>query len=87
VRFFAAIDRKLIRDLVHMRGQSFAVAIIVACGVAIMVMALGTLGSLQSSKDTYYERYRFADVFAQVKRAPQSLSRKINEIEGVRLSE
>ena len=70
-----------------MRGQGFAVAIIVACGVAILVMALGTLTSLQTSQDSYYERYRFAQVFAQVKRAPESLARQIRDIDGVRVAE
>ena len=87
MRYFSAINRKLIRDLLDMRGQGFAVAIIIACGVAIMVMALGTQSSLQLSQDTYYERYRFADVFATVKRAPESLSRQIRDIDGVQVVE
>ncbi|NNC36606.1 MAG: ABC transporter permease [Acidimicrobiales bacterium] len=85
--FISAIDRKLIRDLIHLKGQALAVSIIVACGVAIMVMALGTLSSLQQSQETYYDRYRFADVFATVKRAPDSLARRVREIEGVRVAE
>jgi len=87
VRFLSAIDRKLVRDLLHLKGQALAVSIIVACGVAIMVMALGTLSSLQQSQETYYDRYRFADVFATVKRAPESLARKVRDIEGVRVVE
>ncbi len=70
-----------------MRGQGFAVAIIVGCGVAIMIMALGALTSLQLSQDTYYERYRFAHIFAQVKRAPEALSKDIRNIQGVRVVE
>lgn len=70
-----------------MRGHGFAIAIIIACGVAMMIMSLGALTSLQASQDTYYERYRFADIFAQVKRAPESLIRDISNIEGVRFSE
>jgi len=41
VSWVSALDRKLLRDLVHLRGQGMAVGAIVACGVAIMVMALG----------------------------------------------
>lgn len=87
MRWLSSINRKLLRDLIHMRGQGMAVGIIVACGVAIMIMALGTLSSLQASQEAYYERYRFAQVFAQVKRAPVSLNRRIQNIEGVRLVE
>lgn len=75
------------RDFLHLRGQAMAVAIIVACGVAIMIMALGALSSLQASQDVYYERFRFAQVFAQVKRAPTSRVGDINTIAGVRTVE
>ncbi|MCI0489254.1 MAG: FtsX-like permease family protein, partial [Blastocatellia bacterium] len=42
-----------------------------------------TYQSLLVSQATYYEEYRFADVFAQLKRAPESLAREIAEIPGV----
>lgn len=29
-----ALDHKLIRDLLHMRAQVFAIVLVVACGVA-----------------------------------------------------
>lgn len=70
-----------------MRGQGLAVSAIVACGVAIMVMALGAMSSLELSRDTYYERYRFADVFTNAKRAPERLAAEIAEIEGVQTIE
>lgn len=67
-----------------MRGQGLAVSAIVACGVAIMVMALGAVSSLDLSRETYYERYRFADVFSNAKRAPDRLVSEIADIDGVR---
>ena len=81
------LDIKLLRDIWHMRGQAIAVGIIVACGVAIMVMALGTLSTLRASRDAYYERYRFADVFATVRRAPESAAARLREIDGVQTVE
>lgn len=81
------LDIKLVRDIWHMRGQAIAVGIIVACGVAIMVMALGTLSTLRASRDAYYERYRFADVFASVRRAPESATASLREIDGVQTVE
>ncbi|MEZ6011499.1 MAG: FtsX-like permease family protein [Hyphomonas sp.] len=81
------LDIKLVRDIWHMRGQAIAVGIIVACGVAIMVMALGTLSTLRASRDAYYERYRFADVFATVRRAPESATASLREIDGVQTVE
>ena len=87
VSWISALDRKLLRDLFHMRGQGLAVGAIVACGVAIMVMALGAISSLELSRDTYYDRYRFADVFSNAKRAPERLASEIADIEGVRTVE
>ncbi len=78
-----ALDRKLFRDLMHMKGQAIAICMVIASGVATFVMCLSTLESLQVSQATYYDRYRFADVFAQMKRAPLSLARRMAEIPGV----
>lgn len=80
----SALNRKLLRDLWHMRGQVLATALLVAGGVAVLVMSQGTLLSLQETRNAYYERYRFADVFASLKRAPDSLASKIKEIPGVK---
>ena len=78
-----SLDRKLARDLWHIRGQVVAIAFVIGCGVATVVLALGTLNSLQETRDAYYERYRFADVFAQMKRAPTSLLGDLAAIDGV----
>jgi putative ABC transport system permease protein len=79
----ATLDRKLIRDVIHLRGQVVAITLVVACGVAAFVAMRSTYNSLQSSQQTYYESYRFADVFAQLKRAPDSISTDITKISGV----
>ena len=78
-----ALDRKLLRDLLLMKGQVLAIAAVVACGIAVLVLTLNTLASLVAMKDTYYERYRFADIFANLKRAPNSLIPRIEEVPGV----
>ena len=78
-----SLDRKLIRDLLHLRGQVIAIALVVACGIASFVMAMSTYSSLQLTKATYYERYHFAEVFASLKRAPESLKTQIQSIPGV----
>ncbi len=87
MKWLSSLDRKLLRDLMHLRGQGIAVSAIVACGVAIMVMALGAISSLELSRDTYYERFRFADVFTNATRAPEQLTTEIAAIDGVRTFE
>ena len=64
------IDRKLLRDLWRMRGQALAIALVIGAGVALFVLMLSTYESLDLTQSTYYERYRFADVFASLERAP-----------------
>lgn len=77
------LDRKLFRDLWRLRGQVIAIALIVASGVGVLIMSLSSLEALKETANAYYERYRFAQVFADVKRAPRSLERKIAELPGV----
>lgn len=77
------IDRKLFRELGETKGQSLAIGVVIASGVAVFVMALNTLGFLSETRDAYYDRYRFADVFASVSRAPNPLTERIDEIPGI----
>jgi putative ABC transport system permease protein len=73
----------LLRDLWHLRGQVFAAALVVACGVASFVSMRGTYLSLRTARDAYYRELRFADVFAQVKRAPLAIVPRLAAIPGV----
>jgi putative ABC transport system permease protein len=66
----STLNKKLIRDLLHLRGQAVAIAFVIAAGVATLILANGAHGSLKETRQTYYERYRFADIFAQARRAP-----------------
>lgn len=77
------LDRKLIRDLIRMKGQAVAVALVMACGLAMMVMSRSLIYSLESARSDYYRAHRFAEVFAHLKRAPQSLADRISAIPGV----
>lgn len=76
-------NRKLWRDLWEMRSQALAVVLVIAAGVATYVMARCALESLKRAQSDYYARYRFAQVFAHAKRAPQTLERRIAEIPGI----
>jgi len=79
----SALNRKLVRDLWRLRGQVFAVSLVVSAGVGVLVMSLTALTALSETATAYYERYRFADVFALVKRAPEHVARHIAELPGV----
>ena len=79
----SVLDVKLIRDLRRLWAQALAISLVVAGGVATVVLAVGSLRSLQDTRITYYDRYNFADIFALVKRAPNALANQIAEIPGV----
>lgn len=79
----SALNHKMWRDLWHLKGQAFAIGMVIMAGVATFIMYLSTLDSLQLTRSTYYQDYRFAQVFASLKRAPQSLEERIAEIPGV----
>jgi putative ABC transport system permease protein len=74
---------KLLRDLWHLRGQVVAVALVAAVGVANLVMSRATLESLQASRERFYRENAFADVFADLHRAPEAVARRLARIEGV----
>jgi putative ABC transport system permease protein len=78
-----ALNRKLIRDLMHLRGQVIAVAMVVACGIAVYITMRSAYESLLVSQAIYYDSYRFAHIFAHLKRAPDLLSGEISSIPGV----
>ncbi len=82
-----ALNRKLLRDLWRLRGQVLAIALVMASGVGVLVMALTTVESLEETAVAYYERYRFGHVFARVERAPEHLAERLRAIPGVQAVE
>jgi putative ABC transport system permease protein len=78
-----ALDRKLWRDLWHLRGQMLAIAAVVACGVGIFICNRSAYRSLLLTREAYYAEFRFADVFAHLKRAPDALAAHLAAIPGV----
>ncbi|MFO1094757.1 MAG: ABC transporter permease [Planctomycetaceae bacterium] len=79
----SALNRKLVRNILQMKGQVIAICLVIACGIGAYVMAVSTMESLMGTMDRYYQRYRFAHVFAGMKRAPLSLADRMSAIPGV----
>jgi len=77
------LDRKLLRDLARLWSQALAVALVMACGVMVLVLAVGAWRSLDETRETYYDRHRFADIFATATRAPRHLEPRLAAIDGV----
>jgi putative ABC transport system permease protein len=79
----SSLHKKLLRELRETKGQSLAIAAVVASGVAVFVMSLSTLNFLQSTRDAYYDRYRLGDIFASLRRAPEPIIKRLQAIDGV----
>ncbi len=77
------LDRKLLRDLRRLKGQAAAVALVMACGLAMLIMARSLIASLEGTRAEYYQSNRFAELFASLKRAPNYLGSRLAEIPGV----
>jgi putative ABC transport system permease protein len=66
-----------------MKGQVFAITLVVISGVATFIMFITTMHSLDRTRSSFYSDYNFSDVFVNLKRAPESLKEKIKEVPGV----
>lgn len=82
-----ALNRKLFRDLLSLRAQVAITAILVACGVSLLISSWSAYHSLSDSRDRYYRDYAFADLFCELKRAPLDIVRKLERIPGVNVVE
>ncbi len=78
-----ALDRKLLRDVVRMRGQLGAIALIVASAVATWVSMRGNYEALGRAQTAFYAEYRFPHVFAPLVRAPEAVAARIRDLHGV----
>lgn len=77
------LNRKLFRDLIGLRGPAITVGLLVAAGVAVMTGSLSTYLSLLNARSTYYEKTHFADLFIELKRAPNHLEAELTKISGI----
>jgi len=79
----AALDRKLLRDVGRMKGQTIAVSLVMACGLMMMITTRSLILTLEGTRDAYYQSHRMADVFGYVKRAPLAMADRLAELPGV----
>ncbi|MFN7950101.1 MAG: ABC transporter permease [bacterium] len=87
LRALRMIDRKLARDAWRVKTQALAIALLIGCAVAMAVLSFAVLASLERTRDAYYDRYRFAHVWASLTRAPRSLEAALAAVPGVAVVE
>lgn len=77
------LDIKLMRDVRRLWPQCLAIALVMAAGVATLILGAGAYDSLSTTRERYYETNRFADIFSSLTRAPVMLGGDIAAIDGV----
>ncbi|MDZ4087394.1 MAG: ABC transporter permease [Tabrizicola sp.] len=79
----APLRRKVLRDLARLWAQVLAIALVLAAGVATLILGNGAYSSLYETRARYYDENRFAEIFADVTRAPRALLGEVAALEGV----
>lgn len=77
------LDRKVLRDLWHLRAQATAIVLVIACGVGLFLGMRSTMRSLAAAQASYHASTRFAHVFATVERAPENVADRLAALPGV----
>ena len=83
----SALNRKLLRECWNIKTQIVAIVLVMAAGISVFIIMFSVLDSLKLTQRTYYDHYQFADIFASLKRAPETLKYRIQDIPGVSLVE
>jgi putative ABC transport system permease protein len=83
----SALNRKLLRELWHLKSQMLSIALVVATGIMTVVTMRGSYESLVIAQQHYYQQTRFADVWVSLRRAPDTLRSQIANLPGVALAD
>lgn len=78
-----SLNRKLVRDLWHLRGQMVSIALLVATGIMSVITMRGGYESLAGAQASYYRDTRFPDLWASLERAPVAVAAQLQSIPGV----
>ncbi|SEK61460.1 ABC transporter permease [Ectothiorhodospira marina] len=79
----APLHRKLLRDLARLKGQAAAIGVVIAAGVMVLILSVTTHDAISLSKGRFYDSHHFAQVFADLKRAPEGVAGRLADIPGV----
>ncbi len=78
-----SLNRKLLRDLWHLRGQMLSIAVVVATGIMSVITMRGGYESLASAQESYYRETRFGDLWVALERAPHHVAEQLAAVPGV----
>ncbi|WP_049726918.1 ABC transporter permease [Wenzhouxiangella marina] len=79
----AALHRKLLRDLLQMKAQLLAIALVIGSGVMTLIISVTSMDALRLSMQNFYGSHHLADVQVALARAPVSLIERLQHVPGV----
>lgn len=79
------VTKKLIRDLWSLKWQVFTIALVVCSGISVLIASVSTYDSLNRAQQNFYSHYHFSDIFVSLKRAPNSIQKRLQEVPGISL--
>ncbi len=77
------LNKKIFRELFQLKFQAITISLVVASGVAIFIASLISYDSLWTARDKFYTNYYFSQGFVSLKRAPNSVNRRLEKIQGI----
>ena len=77
------LDLKLLRELRRHWVQVTSISLVMACGTMTIMGLRSTLTSIRAARDSYFDAYRFADVFVRLQRTPAAIAARIAATSGV----
>ena len=77
------LTRKLLRSLILRKGQFIAVVSVVAIGIMLYIAMSNSYQNLQKSQLDFYAKKDFADYYFQVVKAPERITKQIENLPGV----
>jgi putative ABC transport system permease protein len=83
----SALHRKLLRDMSSLKGQSAAIAVVIGCGVMVLILFATSLEAVRMSRDGFYRSHNFAHLFSEMTRAPEAVGQRLGMIPGVNVVE
>ncbi len=81
------LDKKLFRDVWRMRLHAAGVALVLGCGLSVLVMAVGMRGSMERTRTAYYAERQMADIAVSLVRAPERIAQQLADAPGVQAVE
>jgi putative ABC transport system permease protein len=81
--WMTALTTKFLRESWKIRMQLVSIALVVAAGIMSVITMRGAYESLTFAQQDHYVKSRFADVWAPLVRAPESLRFRLEQIAGI----